>query len=130
MRFLWLLWLLASLASFSEATQEEKEPGTEDEVVEAQEEEPFLGILDYFLLAALGGIGYYYFFYSKVWAQEVVFKQSKWLLDPRIFCLKEKKEETKLPAYVIQPTAPIAGATAAQDKSFLGNLLSRSKLSG
>jgi len=77
--------LLATSASAEEAKEE------------TAEEEPWLGTLDYILLAA-AGIGAAYYF----------------------FVVRESQEEPKMPSYVIQPTAvPANGATGSQDRGFI-----------
>ena len=85
-----LLLLTLSSLLLSVAVAEEA-----DKSEEAPEDEPYLGTLDYILLVACGLGGAYYF-----------------------FVLREKKEEPKMPSYVIQPTAaPTASASA--DRGFI-----------
>ncbi len=85
--------LLVFLLSSSAMAEEEKKHEEE-----AEEEEPFLGTLDYVLLAACAVGGAYYF-----------------------LVMREGKEETKMPSYVIQPTAAPSAASMG-DKSFIAKM--------
>lgn len=64
---------------------------------EVEEEEPYLGTLDYILLAGLGLGALYYFFGGK--------------------------KEEKMPSYVIQPTA-LPAATSQDNKTFVAKMKS------
>ena len=82
-----------------QAAQEEAEAEAEAEPPGGGEEaEPLLGILDYLLLVVLGVFGVYWFF------------------------LKDKKEEPKIPAYVIQPTQMVASFSSSSSSSSSGFL--------
>lgn len=91
----WMI-LAAAVLLFHHVLADEETKQPEDGQTEQEEEaEPWLGTLDYLLLAILGA-GSLYWFYGR-----------------------QKKEEPKMPSYVIQPTLVPNGSAPTQDKGFV-----------